>query len=277
MNFIGCLSKKTFSLYFIGFIVCAVLLFANSKGDLAYGIGIKITSPSTGQRVPVGELLISGDSSDNGTAECQVYVDWNNQKPYQRATPTGTSGPDDFSTWTFMYNSSYHVIKEGINDLTSKLTCLGSPSNPLAMNKWYSINVTGVNSQGSNTVQLPLPIQPPVQDGNASLLVPPKPSNGSGSNDVQISIQVGNNPISAGAKQSLTVEALDPSTGSKISNAKILVTVADPSGTIIKQFDTADGDLTRSFKVDTAGTFKVTAEVQSEIGSLTKSVTFDVQ
>ena len=26
----------------------------------------------------------------------------------------------DFSNWTFTYNSSYHAIQEGINDLTSK-------------------------------------------------------------------------------------------------------------------------------------------------------------
>ena len=61
------------------------------------------------------------------------------------------------------------LIQEGINDLTSKLTCLGSPSNPLAMNKWYSINVTGVNSQGSDAVQLPLPIQPSIQNGKTNL------------------------------------------------------------------------------------------------------------
>jgi len=271
LTFKGFLSKKTFFLYFLGFIIFAVLLSAHGEGDLAYAIWIKITSPLTGQQVPVGELVISGESSDNGTAECQVYVDWNNQKPYQRATPTGPSSTEDFSNWTFTYNSSYHIIKDGINDLTSKLTCLGSPSNPLAMNKWYSINVTGVNSQGSDAVQLPLPIQPPVQNGNTDSSIE------STSKGVQISMQVAENPISLGAEQSLTVEAIDSSTGLKDSNAEVLVTVADPSGSIIERFDTTDGDLTRSFEVDTSGTFKVTAEVQSETGSLTKSITFEVQ
>ena len=243
---------------------------AHGEGDLAYAIWIKITSPLTGQQVPMGELMISGESSDNGTSECQVYVDWNNQKPYQRATPTGPGSSQDFSNWTLTYNSSYHVIQEGINDLTSKLTCLGSPSNPLAMNKWYSINVTGVNSQGSDAVQLPLPIQPSVQDRKTNV-------NESTSNQIQINMQVDKNPISLGARQSLTVEAIDSSTGLKDSNAKIFVTVTDPSGSVIKQFDTTDGDLTRSFRVDTSGSFKVTAEVQSETGSLTKSITFEVQ
>ncbi len=73
------------------------------------------------------------------------------------------------------------------------------------------------------------------------------------------------------------MEAIDASTGLKDSKAKIFVTVTDPSGSIIKQFDTTDGDLTRSFRVDISGSFKVTAEVQSETGSLTKSITFEVQ
>ena len=270
MTFRGSLSKKTFSLYFLGLITCAILSSAHGEGDLAYAIWIKITSPLTGQQVPIGELMISGESSDNGTSECQVYVDWNNQKPYQRATPTGPGSSQDFSNWTFTYNSSYHAIQQGINDLTSKLTCLGSPSNPLAMNKWYSINVTGVNSQGSDAVQLPLPIQPSVQDRKTNV-------NESTSNHIQINMQVDKNPISLGARQSLTVEAIDSSTGLKDSNAKIFVTVTDPSGSVIKQFDTTDGDLTRSFRVDTSGSFKVTAEVQSEIGSHTKSITFEVQ
>jgi hypothetical protein len=270
LTFRRSLSKKTFFLYFLGLITCAILS-AHGEGDLAYAIWIKITTPLTGQQVPVGELMISGESSDNGTSECQVYVDWNNQKPYQRATPTGPGSSQDFSNWTFTYNSSYHAIQEGINDLTSKLTCLGSPSNPLAMNKWYSINVTGVNSQGSDAVQLPLPIQPAIQNGKTNLL------NVSTSNQIQINVQVDKNPISLGARQSLTVEAIDSSTGLKDSKAKILVTVTDPSGSIIKQFDTTDGDLTRSFRVDTSGSFKVTSEVQSETGSLTKSITFEVQ
>jgi hypothetical protein len=43
-------------------------------------IGIKITSPSTGQQIPVGELIISGTSTDNATTDCTVYADWNNTK-----------------------------------------------------------------------------------------------------------------------------------------------------------------------------------------------------
>jgi hypothetical protein len=43
-------------------------------------IGIKISSPTTGQEVPVDELTISETSTDNATTDCTVYADWNNTK-----------------------------------------------------------------------------------------------------------------------------------------------------------------------------------------------------
>jgi hypothetical protein len=47
----------------------------------------------------------------------------------------------------------------------------------------------------------------------------------------------------------------------------------------VKKFDTEDGDLTRSFDINesTLGTLTITANAQSDIGSASKSVTFDVQ
>src|SRR5687768_15750195 len=60
-------------------------------------IGVKITSPSTGQQVPAGELIISGTSTDNATTDCTVYADWNNTKPFQTATATGPAGVNDYS------------------------------------------------------------------------------------------------------------------------------------------------------------------------------------
>src|SRR3712207_9388485 len=52
-------------------------------------LGIKITSPSAGQQVPVGELTISGISTDNVNTDCTVYADINNTKPFQKAIATG--------------------------------------------------------------------------------------------------------------------------------------------------------------------------------------------
>ena len=64
-------------------------------------IGIKITSPGTGQQVPPGKLTISGISTDNATTDCIVYIDWNNTKPFQKVIATGPGGVNDYSKWTF--------------------------------------------------------------------------------------------------------------------------------------------------------------------------------
>ena len=103
-------------------------------------VGIKITSPSTGQQVPAGELTIKGTSTDNPTTDCQVSVDVNDMKPMQNATATGPGGVNDFSTWDYNYTRGYHLITEGANELTAKLSCL---NNPMNVTKWNSVNVTG--------------------------------------------------------------------------------------------------------------------------------------
>ncbi|MDQ3868819.1 MAG: hypothetical protein M3250_04590 [Thermoproteota archaeon] len=103
-------------------------------------ISIKITSPVTGQRIPIGELTISGTSTDNTTTDCTVYADWNDQKPFQKAIATGPGGVNDYSTWTFTYTDKYHLITNGTNNLTSKLSCLNNPTN---LTKWNSIDVIG--------------------------------------------------------------------------------------------------------------------------------------
>src|SRR5918996_6510120 len=109
-------------------------------------LGIKITSPSTGQQVPTGELTISGISTDNVTTDCTVYADINNTKPFQKAVATGPGGFDDYSTWTFTYTDDYHLITNGTNNLTSKLSCIDESNGGTAnLTKNYSVNVIGVN------------------------------------------------------------------------------------------------------------------------------------
>src|SRR5215217_2727738 len=116
-------------------------------------IGIKITSPTTGQQVPVGELTISGTSTDNATSDCTVYADWNNTKPFQTATATGPGRVNGYSRWTFTYTDDYHLITNGTNDLTSKLSCVGDESNvgsTANITKSYSVNVIGVAATTTN-------------------------------------------------------------------------------------------------------------------------------
>jgi hypothetical protein len=114
---------------------------------------INITSPMRGE-VPVGELTISGTSTDNATTDCTVYADWNNTKPFQKAVATGPGGVNDYSRWTFTYTAEYHLITNGTNNLTSTLSCLGDDSNVGTANitKSYNIKVIGVTeSSESNT------------------------------------------------------------------------------------------------------------------------------
>jgi hypothetical protein len=53
-------------------------------------MSVKIASHSLWQKVPIGELTISGTSADNQTTNCEVSVDVNDQKPFQNATATGS-------------------------------------------------------------------------------------------------------------------------------------------------------------------------------------------
>jgi hypothetical protein len=96
--------------------------------------------------VPVGELQINGSSSDNQDTNCLVYVDWNDLKPMQNVTPNGPGGENDYSTWTFKYTKDYHLIAEGSNELTSKITCSATATsgNATSTTKFNSLNVTGV-------------------------------------------------------------------------------------------------------------------------------------
>ena len=101
---------------------------------------VKITSPSKGQQVQPGGILVSGTSSANATTDCTVSVVINGIRPYQRAVPTGHGGANDYSNWTFTATQKYTVINQGQNKITAKMSC---PQN-LNFTKFYSVNVTGV-------------------------------------------------------------------------------------------------------------------------------------
>jgi PKD domain len=100
-------------------------------------IGVKITSPTRGQEVPInGALSLSGSSTDTLSTNCQASVIVNNIRPYKPVNPAEIN---DYSKWNFLLNSSYTSIKEGPNNkITAKLEC------PPNLTKWYSVNVTGV-------------------------------------------------------------------------------------------------------------------------------------
>ena len=120
--------------------------------------GVKITSPTRDQQVPVGSLKISGTSTDKATSnDCTVYAIWDHLKPYQKVLANGPGGANDYSKWSFTYTSVYHLITNGTNELTAKISCLSSsPSSASNLTKWYSINVTGVAAP-LNQTKMPVP------------------------------------------------------------------------------------------------------------------------
>src|SRR4030095_10081477 len=271
----------------------ALMMFISIVSVNVYAISIKIESPLGNQQVPVGELTISGTSSDNSSSQCQVYLDWNNLKPYQLATTTGSNGSADFSKWTFTYTSKYHLIQTGLNDLTSKITCLVPPAGP-TVTKWYSINVTGTTSSNQSTnVQLPLPTantktptpnntqtpapttQTPSLQSGASV----DTTNTSNSNKINLEVSVENNPIPAGDRQQVTATATDPQTGNTLDRVFVRLTIKDPSGNVVKDYTDTDGELSPSFRInkDITGTYSVLASASQAGIKATKSTTFIVQ
>lgn len=267
-----------------GTLVLLIMFISIEHG--VYAITIKIESPLSNQQVPVGELKISGTSSDNSSAQCQVYVDWNNLKPYQLATPTGPNGTSDFSTWSFTYTSKYHLIQTGLNDLTSKITCLVPPAGP-TVTKWFSINVTGSSSPNqTSNVQLPLPTAnnkgPGSASPQASSSQPETPidtTNTSNSDQISLDLSVEQNPISAGERQTVSLTASDPASGNTLDKVFLRLTIKDPSGNIVKDYTDNDGKLEPSFRIneDLTGTFSVLASASQAGIETTKSMTFVVQ
>ena len=267
-------------------IILALMMFFSIESIDIYAISINILSPLSNQQVPVGELTISGSSSDNSTAQCQVYVDWNNLKPYQLATPKGSNGSGDFSSWSYTYTSKYHLIQTGLNDLTSKITCLVPPAGP-TVTKWYSINVTGSTSPNqSSSVQLPLPTantnvpaSSDIQTSSPQSETSINTTNTSNSDKIMVNLGVEENPIQAGDRQTVTLTASDPATGNTLDRVFLRLTIKDPSGNIVKDYTDNDGELSPTFKLDEdiTGTFSVSASASQAGIETSKSMTFVVQ
>jgi hypothetical protein len=135
----------------IASIVVLILVISHTSiisGQLqAQTIGVNITSPERGKTIPVNSsLTVSGKSTDNPFDEiCQVSVIVNSVRPYQPATANGSIGQaSDYSRWFFILSPNYTSIKEGINEITARLSCLPSITTGNNLTKWYSVNVTGV-------------------------------------------------------------------------------------------------------------------------------------
>jgi len=140
-----------FSLVGHGVLVGNLISYAQSvKSTIpSSNVGVKITYPKANSTIPIGILTINGTSSDTRQTDCKVFVDWNDLKPMQNVTPAGINGTNDYSSWKFTYNQTYHNITQGPNELTSKIICINNPSGN-STTKFYSINVTGTLSNTSS-------------------------------------------------------------------------------------------------------------------------------
>src|SRR5215831_15080140 len=107
-------------------------------------LAVKITNPARGQQVAIGRnLTLLGTASYNATSSCGVFVIVDGVRPYQKTTPIGETGGNDYSKWKYTLTPAYAgTIREGINRITAKLLC---QANPVNLTKFYSINVTGMN------------------------------------------------------------------------------------------------------------------------------------
>ena len=265
--------------------------------NIASSPGVKISSPAKGQQVPIGILTISGTSTDDPVHNCQVSVLLNGIKPYQRTIATGQNsgvggGANDYSTWKYSFTPGYAVIKEGINKITSKISC--SPVNSLtSLNKWYSVNVTGVvvNTKIQQVVQPSLPSKAvttaaiaPLQKDNAGLkketistttgqqiasgsasATPSIPLNALYNNNnnnipklLALSLDVTKDPIKRGSKETVITEVSDAASKEKITGAKVVgkVTSMSGGGAVKESFEGTtdnDGQMSYSWKIGENG------------------------
>jgi len=276
--------------------------------NIASSPGVKIGSPAKGQQVPIGILTISGTSTDDPVHNCQVSVLLNGIKPYQRTIPTGQNsgvggGANDYSTWKYSFTPGYAVIKEGINKITSKISC--SPVNTLtSLSKWYSVNVTGVvNTKIQQVVQPSLPSKAvttaataPLQKDNTGLqketistttsqkittgatsATPSIPLDALYNNNnnnipklLALSLDITKDPIKRGSKETVITEVSDTASKEKITGAKVVGKVTSMSGGAVKEsFEGTtdnDGQMSYSWKIRENGKstkYKVTVQASA--------------
>jgi hypothetical protein len=106
--------------------------------------GVQITDPAEGKQVAIGKnLTLSGTSNYNPTSNCGVFIIVDGIKPYQKTTPIGHAGGNDYSKWKYTLTPAYAgTIEEGNNRITAKLVC---HANSVPLTTFHSIYVTGMN------------------------------------------------------------------------------------------------------------------------------------
>ena len=228
-----------------------------STKTVSQSMGVKILSPTSGKEIPVGNLTIFGVSSDNEKSDCTVLVDWNNEKPFQKAKAAGPYGEDDYSSWTFTYSPAYHTIENGLNDLTSKLECL---ENSIVTTKWHSINVTGVVTNKENHITTtvlndPLGILPQLRtlSTNPSIDTQKISSNVTtiATHNLLTNVELSKKLMFPGESQNFTVKISDPVTLENIAGAKVNVKIIGGNMTVNEYNGSSDslGEYSESWNI----------------------------
>jgi hypothetical protein len=103
---------------------------------------VKITDPAEGKQVVIGKnLTLLGTSNYNPTSNCGVFIIVDGIKPYQKTSPIGQPGGNDYSKWKYTLTPAYAgTIEEGNNRITAKLVCQANPATT-----FHNIYVTGMN------------------------------------------------------------------------------------------------------------------------------------
>ncbi len=261
---------------------------------------VKITSPTKGQQVPVGkDLVVSGTSATNKTANCKVSVKVNFINPYHNASPIGVGGNTDYSKWNFTLSPAYTTIKPGQNKITAKFVCANNPT----LASHYSVNVTGVENVANvataaakNSIQQISSVATPVvrpTAGASNSTAPAGASNSTTKNSTNstrgpvssaatfspgvnnnnlsplfVSVHIGKNSLHPGDKQTLTTSVADKTTSNAIAGALVSEKITTSYGVYKKIEGTTDGHGKASYawtvsKHDTTGTYKVIIKVSS--------------
>ena len=89
-----------FSVIMILFASTIWIYSVNALPQQQTSLAVKITDPAKGQQVVIGKnLTLSGTSSYNATSNCGVFVIVDGVRPYQKTTPIGQTGGNDYSKW----------------------------------------------------------------------------------------------------------------------------------------------------------------------------------
>ncbi|HKQ21395.1 MAG TPA: hypothetical protein VJS91_05110 [Nitrososphaeraceae archaeon] len=178
------------------------------------------------------ELVVEGQSSDNATKDCPVYVIVNSIQPYQNAVASGPGGSTDYSQWKFVLDEQYTQLNEGSNKITAKLLCKTSPA------RWYSVVVFGVPNSNAEAVS-PHPTEQQSnlsatseEQANIPEIIPPDPAQ----QELFVTISPLKNSVARGDRQNATITVMD-SSNRPVADAQIDGKLIYPGDNFEKQFN----------------------------------------